>query len=73
MTEPILKPFPAHLQNSDMAYDPKDNRLRRKDAVGMDRLIQEFIREMKIASGVNKCRAQEAWNHVSHDHRCARG
>jgi hypothetical protein len=48
-----------------MAYDPKDNRLRRKDAVGMDRLVQDFIREMKIASGVNKCRAQEAWNQVS--------
>ena len=48
-----------------MSYDPKDNRLRRKDAVGMDRLVQEFIREMKIASGVNKCRAREAWNHAS--------
>ena len=48
-----------------MAYDNKDNRLRRKEAVGMDRLVQEFIREMKIASGVNKCRASEAWNHVS--------
>ena len=31
----------------------------------MDRLVQEFIREMKIASGVNKCRAAEAWNQVS--------
>ena len=48
-----------------MAYDNRDNRLRRKEAVGMDRLVQEFIREMKIASGVNKCRAQEAWNQVS--------
>ena len=48
-----------------MAYDNKDNRLRRKEAVGMDRLVQDFIREMKIASGVNKCRAAEAWNQVS--------
>lgn len=48
-----------------MAYDNKDNRLRRKEAVGMDRLVQDFIREMKISSGMNRQRAMEAWNTVS--------
>ena len=48
-----------------MAYDGKDNRLRRKDAVGMERLVQDFIREMKLSSGMNRQRAQEAWNVVS--------
>lgn len=48
-----------------MAYDNKDNRLRRKEAVGMQQLVQDFIREMKIASGINRQRAAEAWNTVS--------
>lgn len=48
-----------------MAFDNKDNRLRRKEAVGMEQLVQDFIREMKIASGVNNQRAVEAWNKVS--------
>lgn len=48
-----------------MAYDNKENRLRRKEAVGMDALVQDFIREMKIASGVNNHRASEAWATVS--------
>lgn len=48
-----------------MAYDNKDNRFRRKEAVGMEQLVQDFIREMKISSGLNKQRAFEAWNEVS--------
>lgn len=48
-----------------MGYDNRDNRLRRKDAVGMEQLVQDFIREMKISSGVNRQRAAEAWNVVS--------
>ena len=48
-----------------MAYDNRDNRFRRKEAVGMQQLVQDFIREMKIASGVNRQRAAEAWNTVS--------
>ena len=48
-----------------MAYDNRDNRFRRKEPVGMEQLVQEFIREMKIASGVNRQRATEAWNMVS--------
>ena len=48
-----------------MGYDNRDNRLRRKDAVGMDQLVQDFLREMKISSGVNRQRAAEAWSIVS--------
>lgn len=60
-----MKHQPVHLQSSDMAYDNNDNRLRRKEAVGMEQLVQDFIREMKITSGVNRQRAVEAWNAVS--------
>lgn len=60
-----MKRFPEHLQDSKMAYDNKDNRFRRKEAVGMEQLVQDFIREMKITSGVNRQRAVEAWNTVS--------
>jgi len=48
-----------------MAYDKNENRLRRKDAVGMQQLVQDFIKEMKLVSGVNSQRAAEAWNVVS--------
>lgn len=48
-----------------MAYDGKTNRLRRKEAVGMEALVRDFIREMKISSGVNRQRVAEAWNVVS--------
>lgn len=48
-----------------MGYGSKDNILRRKEAVGMEQLVNDFIRDMKIASGINKLRAAEAWNTVS--------
>lgn len=48
-----------------MVYDGKTNRLRRKEAVGMEALVQDFIREMKISSGVNRQRVAEAWSVVS--------
>jgi len=48
-----------------MAYGQNKNGLRRRDAVGMDELVGEFIRDMKLASGVNRQRAIEAWNAVS--------
>lgn len=31
----------------------------------MEQLVRDFIREMKITSGVNRQRAVEAWNAVS--------
>lgn len=33
--------------------------------MGMEQLVQEFIREMKLSAGVNRQRASEAWNMVS--------
>ena len=48
-----------------MAFEGRDSRLRRKEAVGMEQLVQDFIREMKISSGINRQRAAQAWNEVS--------
>ena len=48
-----------------MAYDGRSNRMRRKEAVGMQELVKEFIKEMKLSSGVNGRRVNEAWNVVS--------
>ena len=48
-----------------MAYDSNDNRLRRKDAVGMERLVKDFIREMRLSSGLDRQRAHEAWVQVN--------
>lgn len=48
-----------------MAYDGRNNKLRRQDAVGMDELVSQFIREMKLSSGLNRQRAAEAWAAVS--------
>ena len=60
-----MKQSTEHLPDNDMAYDGKDSRLRRKEAVGMERLVQDFIKEMKLSSGINSQRAMEAWNTVS--------
>lgn len=48
-----------------MAYDSRQNRMRRQEAVGMEDLVSQFIREMKLSSGLDKVRAAEAWNAVS--------
>jgi hypothetical protein len=48
-----------------MAYDIKENRLRRKEAVGMELLVKDFVMQMKLASGLNKVRAAHAWNEAS--------
>ncbi len=48
-----------------MAYDSRKNGLRRQEAVGMDKLVDQFIRNMKLASGLKKQRAEEAWKTVS--------
>ena len=39
--------------------------MRRQEAVGMEDLVTQFIREMKLSSGLDKVRAAEAWNAVS--------
>lgn len=43
----------------------KGNTLRRREAVGMDELVEQFIREMKLVSGLNRQRVTAAWNTVS--------
>ena len=48
-----------------MAYDPRTNRMRRHEAVGMDELVKEFIREMRLSAGLNRQRIEEAWAKVS--------
>lgn len=46
-----------------MAYG--DNKIGRKEAVGMETLVSQFIREMKLSSGINQVRVTEAWNTAS--------
>ncbi len=48
-----------------MTYDGGNNGLRRQEAVGIDKLVDQLIRDMKLASGLKKQRAEEAWNAVS--------
>ncbi len=48
-----------------MAYDSRDTRLRRQQAVGMEELVKQFIKEMKLDSGLNRQRLTEVWNEVS--------
>jgi hypothetical protein len=48
-----------------MAYDGRTNKMRRQEAVGMDELVRQFIREMRLSTGLNKQRIAEAWNEVS--------
>ena len=46
-----------------MAYG--DNRIGRKEAVGMESLVTQFIKEMKLSSGINQVWVTEAWNTAS--------
>ena len=48
-----------------MAYDKGGNKFRRKEAVGMELLVKEFIKDMKISRGLNSQRAAAVWNEVS--------
>ena len=40
-----------------MAYDKGGNKFRRKEAVGMELLVKEFIKDMKLSRGLNSQRA----------------
>ena len=42
-----------------------DSIIRKADAVQMDTLVREFIREMKIASGLDVQIVREAWDKAS--------
>ncbi len=48
-----------------MSYDFRKNGLRRQDAVGMDVLVDQYIRQMKLSSGLKRQRAEDAWKAVS--------
>lgn len=48
-----------------MAFDGRHNKLRRKEAVGMEELMIQYLRDMKLTSGMNRQRVTEAWNTVS--------
>ena len=48
-----------------MAYDGRSNKLRRKEAIGMEELVSQFVRDMKLVSGLNRQRVAEAWSVVS--------
>ena len=54
-----------HSAESDMAYDGRNNKLRRKEAIGMDELVSQFVRDMKLVSGLNRQRVAKAWTEVS--------
>ena len=45
-----------------MAYDKGGNKFRRKEAVGMELLVKEFIKDMKLSRGLNSQRAAAVWN-----------
>ena len=40
-------------------------RIHRKEAVGMDKIVQEYIKSMKIAVGLNTQRVFAAWDACS--------
>ena len=48
-----------------MAYDSRKNGLRRQEAVAMDELVTQFIKEMKLSAGLGRQRVCEAWAKVS--------
>lgn len=45
--------------------DRDKNRFHRKDAAPMSDVVADYIREMKISAGLNKCRIDNAWYAVS--------
>ena len=44
-----------------MAYDARQNKMRRQDAVGMEDLVNQFIREMKLSAAWNAVTGAEAY------------
>ena len=43
----------------------KSSRLDRKEAIGMEELIHELVREMRLSDGLNRQRVFEAWDKAS--------
>ena len=54
-----------HLLGFNMAFDGRSNKLRRKEAIGMDELVSQFVRDMKLVSGLNRQRVADVWGQVS--------
>lgn len=48
-----------------MGYGKGETSLSRQNAVGMDELVTQLIREMKLAGGLSRQRAAEVWSEVS--------
>lgn len=48
-----------------MAYDSRKNGLRRQEAVGMEELVRQFIRDMRLTAGLDRQRVSDAWTVVS--------
>ena len=63
--EVILRLQEELLQEYNMAFDGRSNKLRRKEALGMDELVSQFVRDMKLVSGLNRQRVADAWMQVS--------
>lgn len=40
-------------------------RMERKEAIGMDQLIEDYIKEMRLASGIGRIRVFSAWDQAS--------
>ncbi len=45
--------------------EDKGIRIHRKEAVGMDELVSRYIKQMKLAAGLNTQRIFEAWDACS--------
>ena len=52
-------------KNTDTYRIPAAGRLSRKNAMPMEEVIKEYIRSMKIASGLNEQLIFNAWDAVS--------
>ena len=48
-----------------MAYDSRKNGLRRQEAVGMEELVRQFVRDMRLTAGLDRQRVSDAWAAVS--------
>lgn len=40
-------------------------RMERKEAIGMDQLIEDYIKDMRLASGIGRIRVFAAWDQAS--------
>lgn len=48
-----------------MAYDNKGNKISRQEAVGLQDLVKQFLKEAHMSEGMNRQRIAEVWNEIS--------